>query len=272
MAISVKKIGGVLRNSVKKVSGNLLEPTPSSLLHFDGTDASTTFTDGSGKTWTARGTAQLDTAQKKFGTASGLFDGNSDWIDTPDHDDFAMGSGNFTLDFQVRWNSLPATGGATVVQVLFGQSYNTTDWQGGWVLQSWIWSGANTIRYLTFQMQSTGATPAALVALDWDMTSGITTNTWYHIAIVRYGNSWKMYVDGTSVASTTDSDSMPAYGAVFQVGYCSKGIYGGLGYFNGWIDEFRVLKGIARWTGNFTSPTSAYSSNTVKKVASVSNV
>lgn len=83
-----------------------------SLLHFDEADGSTytkdsaanwsmdgatQFYDESGKVWTASGNAQLDTAQYKW-TASGLFDGDGDYISTPDHDDFAFGSGDFTID------------------------------------------------------------------------------------------------------------------------------------------------------------------------------
>jgi hypothetical protein len=30
--------------------------------------------------------------------------------------------------------------------------------------------------------------------------------------------------------------------------------------FNGWLDEFRISKGIARWTSNFTPPTAPYDS------------
>ena len=80
------------------------------LLHFDGADTSTTITDESGKTWTPAGTAQIDTAQYKW-TSSLLLDGNSDYISTPDHDDFNVGSGDFTIDFWVRFNSVPGAGG-----------------------------------------------------------------------------------------------------------------------------------------------------------------
>ena len=75
------------------------------LLHFNGADASTTFIDESGKTWTASGNAQIDTAQSKFGGASGLFDGTGDSITTPDHADFDVGSGDFTVDFWMRQNT-----------------------------------------------------------------------------------------------------------------------------------------------------------------------
>lgn len=64
-----------------------------SLLHMNGVDASTTFTDtasGGTHTWTASGNAQIDTAQSKFGGASGLFDGNGDYIWSADCPDWAL--------------------------------------------------------------------------------------------------------------------------------------------------------------------------------------
>ena len=78
-----------------------------SLLHMDGTDASTTFTDESGKTWTRGGDAQIDTASYKFGGASGLFDGTTDRLSVPDSSDFNL-AGGFTCDCWIRlsWDSL----------------------------------------------------------------------------------------------------------------------------------------------------------------------
>ena len=73
------------------------------LLHCDGADGSTTFIDSAtGKTITASGNAQIDTAQYKFGGASGLFDGTNDFLYTPNHADFTFGTGDFTIDFWVR--------------------------------------------------------------------------------------------------------------------------------------------------------------------------
>jgi hypothetical protein len=81
------------------------------LLHMDGTNGSTTFTDtnagGSAHTWTANGNAQISTAQSKFGGASGLFDGTGDYITTPDHADYTLGSGDFTIDL---WFNCTAVG------------------------------------------------------------------------------------------------------------------------------------------------------------------
>ena len=72
------------------------------LLHFDGADESTTFTDESGKTWTAQDNAQLDTSVKKFGTASGLFDGTGDYVDSEVSADFGFGTDDFTVDFWMK--------------------------------------------------------------------------------------------------------------------------------------------------------------------------
>src|SRR5262245_43415513 len=67
--------------------------------HYNGADASTTILDtnagGSPHTWTANGNAQLDTADFKFGGSSLLLDGTGDFVDTPDHTDFTLGTSDF---------------------------------------------------------------------------------------------------------------------------------------------------------------------------------
>lgn len=84
------------------------------LLHMNGADASTTFTDESGKTWTANGNAQIDTAQSVFGGASGLFDGTGDFISSADSNDWQFDGGSnsneWTADFRIRFNGDPGTG------------------------------------------------------------------------------------------------------------------------------------------------------------------
>jgi len=90
-----------------------------SLLHMNGVDGSQSFVDdavGGSHTWTAYGNAQIDTAQSKFGGASGLFDGTGDWIDTPDSDDFDVLSGDFTVDLWIK------RGAFGTVQYVAGQS------------------------------------------------------------------------------------------------------------------------------------------------------
>ena len=92
-----------------------------SLLAFDGDDASTDFVDESGKLWTAYGAAQLDTAQKVYGSASGLFNGSAaTYITTPFHSDFAIGGGDWTVDLRVRFNSV-AQGALVQIGLTYGK-------------------------------------------------------------------------------------------------------------------------------------------------------
>jgi hypothetical protein len=214
------------------------------MLHMDGADASTTFTDSSltPKTYTAAGNAQIDTAQSVFGGASGLFDGNGDYISTPDSDDFNFGTGDFTIDFRVRFNSLPSS---TNYYYIYNQRVDA----GNYVALA-LYNNAGTYRWF-FDVYSGAAQKVNSVR-----NTTVATGNWYHVALVRTGNDFKFFQDGTQVGATeTDADAIPNLAAAVSIGQWS----GGGHYLNGWLDEFRISKGIARWTGNFTPPTSEYS-------------
>lgn len=206
-----------------------------SLLHFDGADGGTVFTDESGKTWTAIGTAQLDTAQKKFGSASGLF-GGTPYIYTADNADFNVAAGDFTMDF---WLYRSGTADAN----LAGQGS-----AGATTRSFYVDCTTNAPRALIFYGTAFKvATSAATVAL----------NTWTHIAQIRNGNDMSIYVAGVrqgsvDVTGVTVNDSAEA------LGIACLGNYAGAAAFVGQIDEFRFSKGTARWTANFTPPTAPY--------------
>lgn len=75
------------------------------LLHLNGEQGSTTFTDESSKAWTKVGNAMITTGQYKLGGASGQFvEATNDWIHTPDHADFYIGTGDYTIEFFVRFS------------------------------------------------------------------------------------------------------------------------------------------------------------------------
>ncbi len=200
------------------------------MIHANGADAATVIGDEMGHIWTAQGNAQIDTAQFKFGVSSMLFDGTGDYYTSPDHADWFMSTGDFTIECFIRENSLAA------LDTIFSQ---TTDATNNVVLN------VSTAGVITFTITAT--VPVVTMA---SASGVITTGTWYHIAVVRSSNNWNIYVNGTSVASTTDSDAWADYTGTFQIG-ANAGASG----FNGWIDEFRISKGIARYTANFTAPT-----------------
>jgi hypothetical protein len=90
-----------------------------------------------------------------------------------------------------------------------------------------------------------------------DSSVAVSTNTWHHIAIVRNGNVWTLYLDGTAAESTTVSGTLSAATGHFSIG----GDYYDTTYpFRGYVDEIRVSN-IARWTSNFTPATAAYVSD-----------
>lgn len=212
-----------------------------SLLHMNGSDGSTTFTDESGKTWTANGNAQIDTAQSKFGGASGLFDGAGDYLSTPDHADFVLGSGDWTFDLRLRWNS---TGGAGTYPNLIAQRADGNNYFT-------VFRSVDTNRITVTQVD--GGVIRWNFRANWTPSTGV----WYHVAALRYGSTPFIFIDGTSLAVTEDT-AISGKTAADIAAQVTLGEWNGTAVFNGWIDEFRFSKGIARWTANFTPPTSEY--------------
>jgi hypothetical protein len=200
---------------------------------MNGADASTTFTDSapSPNTFTASN-AEIDTAQSKFGGASGLFNGTNAKITTPDNAAFDVGTGAFTIDFWVRFNALPGT-----VATFCGANDS---------------AGTNTLQVrfndVSNDLQCTLAGGGAYSS-SWNPS----VNTWYHIAIARSGTTLKFFVDGTQVGVDKSSNDNVVVTTVFAIGSTDNNGE----WFNGWIDEFR-LSNVARWTANFTPPQSAY--------------
>jgi len=212
------------------------------LLHADGANGSTNFTDEAGKTVTANGNAHIDASQGKFGGSSGLFDGNGDYLSLAYSDDWNFGSGDFTIDFWVNFNAFPT-----------GDGYMTFYDQGvtgsHWIIFT-VYDSVGT-PHLDFYCYDTSIP----FSINIDRAPSMSLNTWYHIAIMRAANDFKLFFDGVQQGATvTNSGTMPDISTEVRIGGSQVGGY----YFNGWIDEFRVSKGIARWTSNFTPPDAPY--------------
>jgi hypothetical protein len=92
------------------------------------------------------------------------------------------------------------------------------------------------------------------------LTTGVSIrdDVWHHIAIVRNGSAWTCYVDGTSRATGTFSGGISNISSGPRIG--ADEFYGR--YFQGYIDEVRVTKGIARYTSNFTPSTTQFLDST----------
>lgn len=218
------------------------------LLHFDGTNTSTSIRDnneaGSSHAWTAHGSAQIDTSTSQFGGASLKLNGSTDYVDTSDSADFTL-SGDFTLECWFKAND---AGGALVS--LGGQvsSSGIANANTAWALQK------NASNVLLFSIVS--GTTVTTITGTTTFTNALHTG-WHMVEVVRGGNTLKMFVDGVqeggNVAfSSTVNDSSAAL-VIGRPGAQNAN------YWNGWIDEFRFVNGAALHTANFTPPTAAFS-------------
>src|SRR3989304_6037290 len=205
-----------------------------------------------GKTVTTNGNAQIDTAQGKFGGTSGLFDGSGDYLTVPDSDDWSFGSENFTIDFWVRWNSLPASGN---IQEFLG---HRTDFNNDVDFRIWNDSG-------TYRLGIIGKS-GGIDYINLQGAASLSINTWYHIAFVRSGSNTTIYLDGTSIATVSSSYTYADYTGLLYIADHPDHLFNVNKEFNGWLDELRISKGIARWTSNFTPTTEAYTSDNCTKL------
>jgi hypothetical protein len=215
------------------------------MLHCNGADASTTFTDSSNfaHAVTRAGNAQIDTAQSKFGGASCLLDGAGDYLTTPDSADWAFGGGDFTIDAWVQFTLHKN------VQVIASQWETSAGSQKSWKL-AWV-AATNS---LNFYYSTNGSSTSIALSRTW---SPVTNNVWYHIAVVRVGNICRLFVNGVQLGGDgTISGPLKDSTAALLIGATNPSSTAD--YWNGWLDEVRISKGIARWTTAFTPPTDEY--------------
>jgi len=182
------------------------------------------------------GDAKVTTSQYKYGTGSIVFDGNGDGLFIPYNPNLTM-RGNYTIEFWIRFTSL--SGYQTIYSFGYGIS-------GDIILQTG--NGDGKIIVYT-------GNPSAAIASDTGST--VNTGQWYHIAVVRNGSTVTIYRDGISVGSGSDTVSHnPSTATTLMIGGGSATGFNNF-YFNGYLDDLRITKGYARYTSNFTPPTSA---------------
>jgi hypothetical protein len=214
--------------------GDLDFSSVSLLLHMDGTNGSTTFVDSgpNAVTITAAGDAQISTTQSKFGGASAYFDGVGDSLFASSSTLFSF-SGDFTVEGWFYFSQVNQYNGATILI-----SMN--------VLNAFqLGTEGNNIR-LRFN---------GTLLIDYANTASNLLNKWTHIAVTRKDSTVTLRVNGTSVSSATStaSTSVSSISIGQQVNNAAF-----FHYFNGYIDDLRITKGIARYLANFTPPTAAY--------------
>ena len=212
-------------------------------LPFDGSNGATSTSDLSNQnhTVTVNG-AQISSAQSKFGGTSLLLDGSNDYLSIGGSEwNSNLNSGDFTVEFWIRLDTL-------------GDSRIITNYNGsnGWGVA--MWSGGGGTNYFDGYWYN-----GSWQYLQYDHGSASHTtpsvDTWYHLAFVRNGNDWSLYLNGTAEYTRTVSGSITSS----SLGALELGRrYDGTQYVDGYIDDLRITKGLARYTSNFTPPTTAH--------------
>lgn len=235
---------GFLLNPSRFSGGVSSDPYFSSvtaLLHLDGADASTTFTDVKGPAWTAYNGAKISTTQSKFGGASGFFDGSNDYASTSISN--LIGTADLTVEAWIYMNSVASDGEILCI-------YNGADG---------LFSDYN----LVFEVGAGGVLRGSLQtgsgSTNVDISSSaseVTTGTWTHIAFVADGSTARLFVGGIQKATGAITGTRDNSKTVVAIGRLNNSVV--TRYFNGYIDEVRITKGVARYTAAFTPPTAAF--------------
>jgi hypothetical protein len=228
-------------------TGDAYYPQVAALLHFDGTNGSTVITDNSKNNlaFTVNGDSKISTAQSKFGGASLLLDGTGDYISSPSTSDLAFGTGDFTIEFWMYSSDVSSATQRGVFQTSNTAGGLKTTYTTGVVLVQGL-NGSTANLNGGLYVNVCGTVLGSSVAV-------VSVNTWYHIAIVRNSGTSTLYVNGTSVGSATTTGNCS--GTYLAIG----GYYNTSYLYQGYIDELRITKGYARYTGNFTPSTTAFS-------------
>ena len=217
--------------------GDVYFPQTELLLPLEGTNGATTTSDSSNRNRSIvfAGTGgSISSAASKFGNTSVLF--NS--------------AGHSRLQVSVD-STLNATGDFTLEAWIYDTS---TD---GY--PTFCWNSASTGVYLYLGNNATSGSNK--VVRMWSNNSVTVFSTelpqsqWYHFALVRSGTSVKVYINGTADATVRTDSGTFLFGdtSTLEIGSHSTQYP-----FNGYMDDIRMTKGVARYTSNFTPPTSAH--------------
>jgi hypothetical protein len=183
------------------------------------------------------GNAQISTSVSKFGGGSIAFNASANTYlsqNPATTDLYAFGSGDFTIEGWLYLNS------TTGIQTFYDGRPNGSS--NAAVPTIYITSGS--IRYY-------------VSAVDRITGSTLSTGQWYHIAIARSGGSTRMFINGTQAGSTY-TDSTVYLNSANRPFIGGDSNTPGSNLLNGYIDDFRITKGYARYTGNFTPPTAPF--------------
>ena len=189
------------------------------------------------------GNAQISTSVKKYGTGSLAFDGSGDRLIVPTNQLMDLSVGDFTVECWIYSNTVAAGEANVCYRGAAGNISLASELQ--WAIYR---SGSNL---LVRPYQGTS---------DFTITVGtISANTWHHVAITRSGNTVRGFLNGvqggtTQTVSGALNNNVIWFGAIVGLMTVSSVDQA----WNGYIDDLRITKGVARYTSSFTPPAAPF--------------
>jgi len=217
------------------------------LLDFEGQPGTNVFVDRSpynhGTANIFNGSPTLSTAQAKFGNTSGSFS-TSNWIEYPDALEFNFKTNNFTIECWIYLTSTPsASGNSCIASKGWGVMGNSP-----WLFGYFPTAGSTGV---SFYSSSSGSS--------WDLVSGlamgvIPLNSWTHLAVVRNGAIITTYLNGVQQGQTTSTLSVYSGPTSTNISIGGSTLTGSNGITAGYIDDFCITNGVAKYGQTFTPP------------------
>jgi len=196
--------------------------TPSgTVLHLKGQEGKVYDASQTASTLTLNGNAVSSTGQTKYASSSIYFDGASDYIEIPNDTTNTLTNQNWTVEAWI---------------------YPTNDYSTYRTIFAKRVSGSTTAEYEGYLATSTGYVSYYDGTTGYESTTVLTSNQWSHVAWVHTPGKINIYVNGTNVYSVNVTEAS-ALSEPLVIG----GARGYSEWFGGYIEDFRVTKGLVRY-------------------------
>ena len=204
------------------------------------------------------GGVAISTSNFKYGTGSLYFDGTGDAIRVPATPELALGAGDFTVEFWCNFTLVGNFNNNSFRGIICQgadsmhnstASYQTAFWANRWkiVIDNTTVNTGNAVGGIAFyQYKTTGCKTVVAV----------NDGQWHHIAFTRSSGVLRCFLDGVLKSTANNTSDFNDTTTRYTIGRRGADYSSGmLGYYNGFLDDFRIVKGSALYTQNFTPPT-----------------
>ena len=240
-----------------RIAGGGQDSNTKLLLNFDrggGTDIEDSSNiGGDGHKVTANGNAVIKASPFGDGKSAMFFDGSNDILRVGSSVDFGLGSGAFTIEGWAYKSSATNSSG-----VIFSTRTNSSGWSTEWQLRM------HSNGYFTWFANGGGSSEKAFSNFSYAL------NTWYHFALVRDSNNTiELFINGTSRGTHIDNTN---YNVAKELQIGAQYTSSSDNWFNGYLDELRIVKGTAVYTGDFDVPTSRLSATQSNQGTNIADI